>query len=104
MPTAWAYDVIMIALGAAIQLFAISATVYVRQAAPEVQRGHALSAYNSAFLGFVPAGAFVVAGVAAVAGTRWALIGPSIAIVASAAGVLASRWLPGRLNALNPAE
>ena len=34
--------------------FAIGAT-------PAVQRGHALSAYNAGFMGFVPAGAFVVA-------------------------------------------
>ena len=68
MPVAWAYDGIMIALGAATQLFAASATVYVMQATPAAQRGHALSAYNAGFIGFVPAGAFVVAAIATTAG------------------------------------
>ena len=57
-PTAWAYDAAMVVLGAATQLFAVSATVYVQQATPPAQRGHALSAYNAGFIGFVPAGAF----------------------------------------------
>jgi hypothetical protein len=70
MPAAWAYDVLMVVVGAAIQLFAVSAIVYVQKAAPEAQRGHALSVYNAGFMGFVPAGAFVVAGLAAFAGTR----------------------------------
>ena len=85
MPVAWAYEVIMVALGAATQLFAASATVYVLQAAPATQRGPALSAYNAGFIGFVPAGAFVVAAIATIAGTRWALIGPGLAIVGCAA-------------------
>jgi len=34
MPAAWAYDVLLVVIGAAIQLFAVSATVYVQQAAP----------------------------------------------------------------------
>jgi MFS family permease len=85
MPVAWAYDLVMVVLGAATQLFAASATVYVMQATPAAQRGHALSAYNAAFIGFVPAGAFLVAAIAATAGTRWALIGPGMAIVTCAA-------------------
>jgi hypothetical protein len=85
VPVAWAYDVIMVALGAATQLFAASATVYVLQATPAAQRGPALSAYNAGFIGFVPAGAFVVAAIATFAGTRWALIGPGLAIVGCAA-------------------
>jgi len=89
MPVAWAYDAIMVALGAATQLFAASATVYVMQATPAAQRGHALSAYNAGFIGFVPAGAFVVAAIAATAGTRWALIGPGLVIVASAIALAA---------------
>lgn len=40
--------------------------------ASEAQRGHALTAYNAGFMGFVPAGSFVIAGLAAAAGTRWA--------------------------------
>jgi hypothetical protein len=85
MPVAWAYDIIMVALGAATQLFAASATVCVLQATPAAQRGPALDAYNAGFIGFVPAGAFVVAAIATIAGTRWALIGPGLAIVGCAA-------------------
>ena len=68
MPAVWAYDAMLAVIGAAIQLFAVSATVYVQQHAAPAQRGPALSAYNGAFMGFVPAGSFAVAGVAAVAG------------------------------------
>ena len=82
MPVAWAYDVLMVVIGAAIQLFAVSATVYVQKATPDTQRGHALSAYNAGFMGFVPAGSFVVAGLAAVVGTRWALLVPGAVILA----------------------
>jgi multisubunit Na+/H+ antiporter MnhC subunit len=94
MPVVWAYDLTMIVLGGATQLFAVSATVYVQQATSAAQRGHALSAYNAGFMGFVPAGAFLVAGVAAAAGIRWALAGPGLAIVACSAIVLVSRSLP----------
>ena len=45
--------------------------MYVQQAASKEQRGPALSAYNSAFMGFVPAWAFVVVAIAATIGTRW---------------------------------
>ena len=87
-PAAWAYDAAMVVLGAATQLFAVSATVYVQQATPPAQRGHALSAYNAGFIGFVPAGAFLVATIASAAGTRWALAGPGLAIAACAAAML----------------
>ena len=90
MPAAWAYDALMVVIGAAIQLFAVSATVFVQKAAPEAQRGHALSAYNAGFMGFVPAGSFVVAGLAAFAGTRWALIAPGAVILACGAAMLAA--------------
>ncbi len=82
MPAAWAYNAVMVVTGAATQLFATSATVYIQQATPAAQRGLALSAYNAGFIGFVPAGAFAVAAIASVAGTRWALIGPGLAILA----------------------
>jgi hypothetical protein len=87
MPAAWAYDAVLVLVGAAMQLFAVSATVYLQQNAPEAQRAAALSAYNSAFVGFVPAGAFVVVGIAAAIGTRWALILPGLAIAATAAAL-----------------
>jgi Transmembrane secretion effector len=90
-PAAWAYGVAMVALGATSQLFAVSATVYVQQATPAAQRGPALSAYNAGFIGFVPAGAFVVAAIASAAGTRWALAGPGLAIAACAAAMLLNR-------------
>jgi MFS family permease len=96
MPVVWAYDVLMIVIGAAVQLFAVSATVYVLKNAPASQRGHALSAYNAAFMGFVPAGSFVVAGLAAFAGTRWALVGPGAVIVACAGAVLVASLNPHR--------
>ncbi len=96
MPVGWAYGVVLVIVGAAIQLFAVSATVYVQKVAPEAQRGHALSAYNAGFMGFVPAGSFVVAGLAAVAGTRWALIAPGAAIVTcgSVTRALTTKRLP----------
>jgi MFS family permease len=88
MPVVWAYDAAMVVAGAATQLFAASAMVYIQLATPPAQRGHALSAYNAGFIGFVPAGAFAVAAIAATAGIRWALFGPGLAIVACA-GILA---------------
>lgn len=88
MSVVWAYDVLMIVVGAAIQLFAVSATVYVQQSAPASQRAHALSAYNAGFLGFVPAGSFVVAALAELVGVRWALIGPGTVVVLCAGGLL----------------
>jgi len=47
-------------------------------------------------MGFVPAGAFAVAGLAAAAGIRWALIGPGLLITACAAGILAVRLFSER--------
>jgi hypothetical protein len=90
-PAAWAYDLLMVVIGGTTQLFAVSATVYIQQAAPAVQRGHALSAYNAAFIGFVPAGAVAVAGLAAAVGVRWALAGPGLAIAGAAAVLLAAQ-------------
>jgi hypothetical protein len=90
MPVTWAYDLLLAVTGAAIQLFAVSATVYVQQHATPAQRGPALSAYNGAFMGFVPAGSFLVAGLAAVAGVRWALAGPGAVIAVAGGAALAS--------------
>ncbi len=84
MPVTWAYDITMVIIGAAIQLFAVSATVYIQQTTPAARRGHALSAYNAGFMGFVPAGSFVVAAIVALVGPRWALAAPGIVILASA--------------------
>lgn len=93
-PVAWAYDALMVVIGGSTQLFAVSATVYIQQSAPAAQRAHALSAYNAAFIGFVPAGAVAVAGLAAAVGVRWAQAGPGLAIVAAAAVLLARRRSP----------
>jgi hypothetical protein len=41
-------------------------------------------ACDSAFMGFVPAGAFVAAAIAASVGVRWSLIGPGLVLVAFA--------------------
>jgi MFS family permease len=90
MPVAGLYDVAMVVTGAALQLFAVSATVYIQQATPAAQRGLALSAYNAGFIGFVPAGAFAVAAIASTAGVRWALIGPGL-VIAVCAGALLTR-------------
>ena len=90
MPAPWAYDATMVVVGAATQLFAASAIVYMQQATPSAQRAHALSAFNAAFIGFVPAGAFAVAAIASTAGTRWAIAGPGLAVAACVA-VLARR-------------
>jgi hypothetical protein len=89
MPVAWLYDAAMVVTGATLQLFTVSATVYIQQATPAAQRGLALSAYNAGFIGFVPAGAFAVAAIASTAGVRWALIGPGLAIAICAAALLA---------------
>jgi transmembrane secretion effector len=96
MPSAWLYDAAMVVTGATLQLFAVSATVYIQQATPAAQRGLALSAYNAGFIGFVPAGAFVVAAIASTAGVRWALIGPGLAIAICATALLTRRPRPGR--------
>jgi MFS family permease len=88
MPVPWAYAATMVVVGATITLFAITATVYIRQQAPPAQLGAALSAYNTAYIGFVPAGAFCVAGIAALAGTRWAILAPAIAVVVAAVAML----------------
>ena len=97
MPSAWAYGVLLVIVGAVTQLFAVSATVYVPKTAPGAQwECHALRACNAAFMGFVPAGSFAVADLAAVAGTRWALIVPGAVIViggAAAMGTAAGRAL-----------
>jgi MFS family permease len=95
MPVAAAYDLMMVATGAAIQLFAVSATVYVQQHTPTHQRGYALSAYNAGWMGFVPAGSFVVVGIAALAGTRWALFGPGAAVLVPGAVLLALTFRAG---------
>jgi MFS family permease len=99
MPTAWAYDLLLVVLGAGMQLFAVSATVYVQQATPLAQRAHALSAYNAAFMGFVPAGAFLLALIATTVGTRWALIVPGLAI-ALTASLLAALPVAKQVQAL----
>jgi MFS family permease len=96
MPVVWAYDIVMLTVGAATQLFTVSATVYVQQTSPPAQRGHALTAYNAGFMGFVPVGAFVVAAAAAAVGTRWALVGPGLAILACAMCLLGKRGFAGR--------
>jgi MFS family permease len=91
MPAPWAYEIVMVVIGATITLFAITTTVYIRQTAQPAALGQALSAYNAAFIGFVPAGAFAVAAIATLAGTRWALIGPGLAVAVVAAAVLAAQ-------------
>lgn len=84
----WAYDAAMIVIGGTSQLFTVSAQVYIQQATPSPQRWHALSVYNAGFIGFVPVGAFVAAGVASTVGVRWALVGPGLLIAVAAAGLL----------------
>jgi MFS family permease len=97
MPTPWAYDATMAVVGASTQLFAASAIVYMQQSTPAAQRAHALTAYNAAFIGFVPAGAFAVAAIASTAGTRWALAGPALAVAACAAVLTRRASSPSRL-------
>jgi MFS family permease len=91
---------LLVILGAGMQLFAVSATVYVQWAAPPAQRAHALSAYNAAFMGFVPAGAFLAAAIATTAGTRWALIGPGLVIFVVAGSLLAALPVAEEVQAL----
>jgi len=88
MPVPWAYEAMMVLVGGTITLFAITTTVYIRQQAPPAQLGAALSAYNTAYIGFVPAGAFVIAAIAALAGVRWAIIAPGAAVAIFALAIL----------------
>ena len=81
----------LVVSGVALQLLAVSATVYIQQATPAAQRGLALSAYNAGFIGFVPAGAFAVAGIASLAGVPWALIWPGLAVLGGGALAIAAR-------------
>ncbi len=85
VPGVWAYGVAMVAIGALLSLFTSSSLVYIQQATLRAQRAYAVSAYNAAFIGFVPAGAFLVTAIAASAGTRWSLLGPGLAVAACAA-------------------
>ncbi len=98
MPAPWAYDATMVVIGAATQLFAASTIVYMQQATPAAQRAHALTAFNAAFIGFVPAGAFAVAAIASLAGTRWPLAGPALAVAACAAVLTYRTSRPARLT------
>jgi MFS family permease len=91
LPVPWAYDLAMVAIGGLLALFTTTCLVFIQQHAPAAQRGHAVSAYNAAFIGFVPAGAFGVAGIAATAGVRWSLTGPGLAVLAGAAAAGLSR-------------
>jgi len=100
MPTAWTYDSLLFVLGGVFQLFSVSATVYVQRATPVAQRAVALSAYNAAFMGFVPAGAFLAAAIATTVGTRWALVGPGLLIVIAAGSLLAASSAVERVPAL----
>jgi MFS family permease len=94
MGSPWGYDLFMLLIGIATSLFASSSTVYIQRTAPEESRGNSLAAYNAGFMGFVPAGAFVVAAIASSAGVRWALIGPGLAMIAFTA--LAAQLLSGK--------
>jgi MFS family permease len=96
MPVAWAYAILMVAIGATIQLFAVSAIVYVQKNTPVTQRAQGLSAYNAGFMGFVPAGSFVVAGIAAHLGIRWALACPGMLIVVAAVALVVHGRRPKR--------
>lgn len=89
VPAPWAYETVMVVIGGTITLFSITATVYIRQTAQPAHLGQALSAYNAAFIGFVPAGAFAVSAIATLAGTRWALTIPGLAVSIFAVAVLA---------------
>ncbi len=85
VPGVWAYGVAMVAIGALLSLFTSSSLVYIQQATPTAQRAYAVSAYNAAFIGFVPVGAFLVTALAASAGTRWSLLGPGLALATCSA-------------------
>ncbi|MGE5132375.1 MAG: MFS transporter [Gemmatimonadota bacterium] len=96
MPVVWAYDATLVVIGGATVLFSTSALVFVQLTVPEQQRGQAVSAVNAGFMGFVPAGAFAVAGLAVLAGPRWALAVPALAVTACAGAVLAATLSPRR--------
>ena len=55
-------------------------------------------------MGFVPAGSFVVAGLAAFAGTRWALIGPAAVILACGTAMLAAEMTWRSVSRHDPAQ
>jgi MFS family permease len=91
LPSAWAYDVALVAIGGLLALFTSTCLVYIQQHAPAAQRGQAVSAYNAAFIGFAPAGAVLVAGIADTAGVRWSLAVPGLALLACVGALLVSR-------------
>jgi MFS family permease len=96
LPVPWAYDLAMVAIGGMLALFTATCMVYIQQRTPAARRANAVSAYNAAFIGFVPAGAFLVAGIAATAGVRWALAVPGVTALACAAGAGVTRRWPLR--------
>ncbi|MGH3273159.1 MAG: MFS transporter [Streptosporangiaceae bacterium] len=98
-PGVWAYGAAMVVLGALLSLFTSSSLVFIQKATPAAQRPYAVSAYNAAFIGFVPAGAFLVTAIAATAGTRWSILIPGTAVAACAA---LARITPARIS--SPSE
>jgi MFS family permease len=95
---AWAYDIGMVFIGAATALFGSTTMVFIQKSTAEDKRSHAVSAYNTAYMGFVPVGAFVIAGLSAFAGTRLSLALPGILIMAYAIFSLSATRRPSRQN------
>lgn len=95
-PTAWAYDIGMVFIGAATALFGSTAMVFIQKSTTESKRVYAVSAYNTAYMGFVPAGAFVIAGLSAFAGSRMSLALPGVLISAYAIFSFSAARCPAR--------
>lgn len=94
MPYPWAYTGSMFAVGAFLGLFTSSALVFIQKQTPSTQRTHAVSAYNAAYIGFVPAGAFFVSGMASTAGIRWSILVPGLGILTLAPACAIWKLLP----------
>lgn len=95
-PAAWVYDIGMVFIGAATALFGSTTTVFIQKSTAESKRAYSVSAYNTAYMGFVPAGAFVIAGLSAFAGSRMSLALPGVLIAAYAILSLGATRRPAR--------
>ncbi len=103
MPGPVGYDSCLIIVGAALSLFSSSALVFIQQTTPQRKRADAISAYNAAYMGFVPVGALVVGATASIAGSRWSIAGPGVIIMLTASISLAMMKKAGR-SSLTTAE
>jgi MFS family permease len=103
-PTVWSYNIGMVLIGAATALFGSTAMVFIQKSTAEGERAYAVSAYNTAYMGFVPAGAFVIAGLSSFAGSRISLALPGFLVIAFAVSVLGAQFFKEKKSELPKVE